>query len=72
MKEIVEVQLFAYQPDYVVKWHTLEKTVYFDFYNGEWVGYLATDKGKRVCKITSVSKIFVDAELKDFDAMDLA
>ncbi len=40
MQEIDMMNLFTYQPNYKLKGHTLEKMVYFDFYNGEWVGYL--------------------------------
>lgn len=44
--------------------------VYFDFYNGEWVGYLTTSAGKKVCMLTSASKIRVETELASFESLD--
>lgn len=44
--------------------------VYFDFYNGEWVGYLCTQAGKKVCMLTSASKIYVEKELEEFETID--
>lgn len=61
---------FTYQEKFVLKGNTLEKMVYFDFYNGEWVGYLCTNTGKKVCMLTSASKIYIDEELAAFDTID--
>lgn len=44
--------------------------VYFDFYNGEWVGYLCNNTGKKVCMLTSASKVYIDKELAAFDTID--
>ena len=70
MQEIDMMNLFTYQPDYKLKGNTLEKMVYFDFYNGEWVWYLCTNTGKKICMLTSVSKIRVETELEAFETID--
>lgn len=72
MQEVDMMNLFTYQPNYELKWHVLEKMVYFDFYNGEWVGYLTTQTGKKVCMLTSASKIQVEKELAAFESLDEA
>ncbi len=72
MQEIDMMNLFTYQPNYKLKGHTLEKMVYFDFYNGEWVGYLCNHVWKKVCMLTSASKIHVEKELEAFETMEEA
>lgn len=64
------MQLFTYQSNYEVNGVTLEKMVYFDFYNGERVWYLSNPEGKKVCMLTSASKIYIEKELASFDTLD--
>ena len=70
MQEVDVMNLFTYQANYQLKGNALEKMVYFDFYNAEWVGYLCTNTGKKICTITSASKIHVEKELEDFETID--
>ena len=70
MQEVDIMNLFTYQPNYKLKGNTLEKMVYFDFYNGEWVGYLCTPTGKKICMLTSASKLYIEAELEAFETID--
>ena len=70
MHEVDMMHLFTYQPNYELNGKTLEKMVYFDFYNGERVWYLCTNEWKKICMLTSVSKIRVEKELCAFEMTD--